>query len=86
ASVRKTSAAGTVVGLLTGTDPDPSQTFTFSLVSGTGSTDNAKFTIVGNELRVKAPLGTGTKASIRLRVTDQNGLWFEKTFSISLTN
>ena len=83
-SVSKNAPVGTVVGLLSATDPDVGNTFTYSLVSGTGSTDNAKFAIVGNQLRVNGPLGTGTK-SIRVRVTDQNGLSFERTFSISLT-
>jgi hypothetical protein len=85
-SVRKTSPVGTVVGLLSATDVDAGNTFTYSLVPGTGSTDNAKFAIVGNQLRVNAPLGSGTRASIRVRVTDQNGLTYEKTFTISLTN
>ena len=85
-SIAENNPIDAVIGTFSGIDPESSDTLTYSLVPGTGSTDNAKFTIVGNELRVKAPLGTGTKASIRLRVTDQNGLWFEKTFSISLTN
>jgi hypothetical protein len=85
-SVKKTSPVGTVVGLLSGVDPDAGNTFTYSLVAGTGSTDNAKFLIVGNQLRVNGPLGTARSAKIRVRVTDQNGLTFEKAFTISLTN
>jgi len=84
-SVLRTSPVGTVVGLLSGVDPDAASTFTYSLVGGTGSTDNAKFTIVGNQLRVNGPLGTASRASIRVRVTDQAGMSYEKTFSISLT-
>ncbi len=83
-SVSKSAPIGTQVGLLTGIDPDAGQTFTFSLVAGSGATDNAKFQIVGNSLRTAAAL-SGRRASIRIRVTDQNGLSFDKVFSIRLT-
>ena len=47
--------AGTLVGQLTGSDPDPGETFTYSLVSGSGSSDNAFFSIGGNHLRTARP-------------------------------
>ena len=46
-SVAENQPSGTTVGTLTTTDPDAGNTFTYTLVSGTGSTDNASFTIVG---------------------------------------
>ena len=42
ASVAENQPAGTVVGTLTATDQDAGDTHTFSLVAGTGSTDNAR--------------------------------------------
>ncbi|WP_237613242.1 putative Ig domain-containing protein [Pectobacterium carotovorum] len=58
------------VATLTATDVD-SSVFTYSLVSGSGSTDNALFTISGNTL--KAVNATGMAAgtySVRLQVSD----------------
>ncbi|MFJ5448029.1 putative Ig domain-containing protein [Pectobacterium carotovorum] len=58
------------VATLTATDVD-SSVFTYTLVSGSGSTDNALFTISGNTL--KAVNATGMAAgtySVRLQVSD----------------
>src|SRR5205823_1369482 len=38
-SIDENQPAGTTVGTLSSTDPDPADTHTYSLVSGTGSTD-----------------------------------------------
>ena len=46
-SVAENQAAGTAVGNLSSTDPDAGDTHTYSLVSGTGSEDNASFQVVG---------------------------------------
>ncbi len=51
-SVKEKLAIGTVVGLFGSVDIDSVNPFTYSLVSGDGSNDNARFTIVGNELRI----------------------------------
>jgi len=69
-------------------DPDAGNTFTYSLVSGTGSTDNTSFTISGSTLQTAAIFNFEAKSSysIRLRTTDQGGLWFEKTFIIGVLN
>jgi len=84
-SISRQSAVGTVVGLLAGTDPDAGSTLNYSLVSGSGSTHNSQFAIVGNELRTNVAFGSGSTRSIRVRVTDQFGLSFERTFTIRLT-
>jgi large repetitive protein len=78
--------AGTVVGTLSATDVDIPETFAFALVSGAGSTDNASFQIVGNQLRTAAVLNyaAGATRSIRVRVTDAGGLAFEKQFTIQV--
>ncbi|MBE9058959.1 FG-GAP-like repeat-containing protein, partial [Sphaerospermopsis sp. LEGE 08334] len=79
---------GTVIGNFTTTDPDTGNTFTYSLVSGTGDTDNSSFTIAGNELKTNAAFNYETKNSysIRVRTTDQGGLSFEKELTIGVSN
>lgn len=69
------SPSGTVVGLLGAVDPDVGETFAFALVAGTGDTDNASFSIVGDELRTGFVADKGTKEtySVRLQATDQGG-------------
>lgn len=79
---------GTLVGTLSAIDPDADSTFTYSLVSGAGENDNNSFTIEGNELRTNSPFDYETKSSysVRVRVTDQGGLSYEKPFAISVTD
>lgn len=76
---------GTTVGTLTTTDPD-SNTFTYSLVTGEGSTDNAKFQVVGNLLKTNAVLSFNTQSSYSIRIlsTDSGELATEKVFTIQL--
>jgi len=80
--------AGSVVSTLSSTDPDPGNTFTYSLVSGTGSTDNGAFSITGNQLKISASPDYESKAaySVRVRTTDQSGLYFEKSLSLVVAN
>ena len=87
-SVAENQPSGTAVGNLSTTDPDSGNTFTYSLVSGTGSTDNASFTINGSALQTAAAFNFEAKSSysVRLRTTDQGGLWYEKVFTINVTN
>ena len=88
ASVAENQPIGTVVGTLSTADPDAGNTFVYTLVSGTGSTNNASFTISGNQLLTGASFDFESKSSysIRVRTTDQGGLWFEKAFTITVTN
>jgi hypothetical protein len=76
---------GTAVGALSATDPTPNSTFTFALVDGTGSTDNASFAISGNTLQTAAVLQylAQSSFSILLSVTDQNGLSYRQPFTIT---
>ncbi len=87
-SIAENQPSGTAVGTLSTTDPDTGNTFTYSLVTGTGSTDNASFTISGGTLQTAAMFDfeATNSYSIRVRSTDQGGLWFEKTFTISVLN
>ena len=77
---------GTLVGLLSSSDPDAADTHTYSLVAGDGSTDNASFTIVGNELRTSEVFVQATKSTytIRVRSTDDEGLFTEEIFTITV--
>jgi predicted protein tyrosine phosphatase len=79
---------GTVVGNLSSTDPDTGNTFTYSLVTGDGATDNSLFTITGNQLKTNSVLDYETKNSYRIRVKtrDQGGLSFEKQLTIGVTD
>ncbi|WYL95766.1 MAG: choice-of-anchor L domain-containing protein [Gloeotrichia echinulata IR180] len=79
----------TTVGNFSTTDPDLVETFTYSLVSGTGDTDNNLFTIVGNQFQAKAPFDFETQKhsySVRAKTTDKGGLSYEKPFTITVSN
>lgn len=69
--------AGTnaVVGSLSTTDPDPSDSHIYALVSGVGDTHNALFNISGNELRANdtSAMTEGFFYSVRVRSTDSQG-------------
>ncbi|MEO3997844.1 cadherin-like domain-containing protein [Mesorhizobium sp. CAU 1732] len=86
-SIAQSAGVNGVVGTLTATDVDEGETFTYSLISGAGDTNNAMFSLAGNSLRANdaAALDAGTY-SIRLRVTDSGGLSFEKAFSITVAD
>ena len=85
--VAENQPSGTAVGTFSTTDPDSGNTFTYELVSGTGSTDNGSFTISGNSLRTAVPFDYEAKNSysIRVRSTDQGGLYIEKVFTITIS-
>ena len=87
-SVAENQASGTTVGTLSATDPEAADTHTFTLVAGTGSTDNGSFAIVGTGLRTNAVFNFEAKSSysIRVRATDNGLLTFEKQFTITVTN
>lgn len=87
-SILENQSIGTAVGTFSTTDPDVGDTFTYSLVAGTGSTDNGSFAVVGNTLKSARSFDYETKASyfIRVRSMDQQTLFFEKQFTITITN
>ncbi|MEI7780905.1 MAG: hypothetical protein WCJ18_03145, partial [Planctomycetota bacterium] len=86
--IAENSVVGTTVGALTTTDPDVDNTFSYRLVSGAGSADNGAFEIVGNQLRSRTVFDFETRSgySVRVRSTDQGGLFIEKSFAISVRN
>ncbi|MFC4173799.1 cadherin domain-containing protein [Microvirga sp. GCM10011540] len=81
-------AAGSVIGTLTGEDPDPNTVFTFELVQDS----SGKFEIPEgtNQLKLKpgATLNheTGPTHEIVVRVLDHTGLSYRKTFTITVEN
>jgi gliding motility-associated-like protein len=82
-TINERSAAGTLVGTLSAVSADPAATFTYSLVTGTGSTDNGAFQIVGKQLQTAAVLNYGVM-SIRVLATSNNGLSVEKVLTINV--
>jgi VCBS repeat-containing protein len=88
-SLAENNPSGTTVGTFSTTDPDAGDTFTYSLVSGIGSTDNAAFTIdVDGNLKTAAGLDFETQSSysIRVRSTDAGSLGTEDVFTVSVTD
>ena len=85
-SVDENEPFATTVGTLSTTDPDVGDTFTYSLVAGTGDTDNASFQITGDQLQTNAVFDFETKSSysIRVRSTDSGSATFEKEFTITI--
>ena len=78
--------AGTRVGRLVASDPNPLDTFTWQLVAGTGATHNASFTIAGDEVFTSAVLNRAVTptVSLRLRTTDSSGAVFEKAIVLAV--
>ena len=88
-AIAENSPLGSKVVNLVGTDENlTGEQFTYSLVSGTGSTDNSAFRITGSEFQTNTALDFETKKtySARLRVTDGYGRFDEKSLSININD
>ena len=85
-SVAENQPVDTAVGDFSTTDPDTGNTFTYTLMAGTGDIDNASFNISGDSLRTSEVFDYETKNSysIMVRSADQNCLYFEKVFTITV--
>src|SRR5205823_13206402 len=88
ASVNENQPVGTTVGTFSTTDADAGDVASYSLVAGTGSSDNGSFQLTGSTLQTSAVFDFESKASysIRVRSTDGGGLLFEKALTITVTN
>ncbi|MBD2848141.1 S-layer homology domain-containing protein [Paenibacillus sp. IB182496] len=86
-SVNQSATDHAAVGTLTTTDADTGDTFTYTLVSGTGDTDNDLFELSGTTLEAKSPssMSAGTY-SVRIRTTDSTGNTYEKAFEITVVD
>jgi uncharacterized delta-60 repeat protein len=84
-SVVENSTEGTVVAILSSTDPDPGDTFTYSIINDLSS----NFEIIGREIQVKtgATLDYEVASShiITIRVTDSDGLTYDEDVTIQVT-
>jgi hypothetical protein len=81
--------ASSQIALLSADDPDNTpQSFSYSLVSGAGSTHNLFFSVLGNALRItRSPdYEARSSYSIRLRATDQGGLFNERSVVLNVND
>ncbi|MCX6046410.1 MAG: cadherin domain-containing protein [Chloroflexi bacterium] len=91
-TVNENVTLATTVGTLSSTDFDigqtPGDSHTYSLVTGTGDTNNTSFTIVGAALKTNTALDFETKSSysILVRTTDSYGGTFDKAFTINVAD
>lgn len=95
ATLSENAGTNFVIGTFTTDDVDTSDTHVYSLVGGTGDTDNALFNINGNQLRATGNLDRETKASYSVRIRTQDfavgpgtlaGGNFEEVFVITVTD
>jgi Ca2+-binding RTX toxin-like protein len=80
------NAANATVGTLSTTDVDAGDSFTYSIQPGG---NGAAFVIAGNELKVGAAgldYEAGATQSVTVRTTDAAGAFFDKTFTVNVTN
>jgi uncharacterized delta-60 repeat protein len=85
AFVAQSEGANATVGLLSATDNNVGDTHSFALTAATAGNDNAKFSIVGNSLKVIDPRSMTEKDyDVMVQATDANGLSFTKKLTISL--
>ena len=87
-TVAENAANGTVVGTVTGTDPDSGDTKTYSFTDSAGG----RFAIDSSTGQITVGDGSlldyeaATSHSVTVRVTDAGGLTYDETFTINLTN
>lgn len=91
-TVAENQPVGTVVGTLSSTAPNAGSPFTYSLGNTVTYPDNAAFTVGtganAGKLLTGAVFDFEAKSSytVRVRTTDQNGLTYQKTFTITVTD
>jgi VCBS repeat-containing protein len=87
-AIPENAGGNATVGSLSTIDPDAGNTFSYTLVAGNGDSDNAAFNIDGSTLRATNSFDFEAKSSysVRIRSTDQGGLYTEKSLIITVTN
>ena len=87
-SIAENEAVTSVVGTFSTVDSDANDAHTYTLVSGTGDTDNGNFTITGSSLKTAASFDyeTQTSYSILVQADDGNGGTLKHTFTITITD
>ncbi|KAA5599004.1 cadherin repeat domain-containing protein, partial [Blastochloris sulfoviridis] len=86
--IGENSAAGTVVGTVTGTDPDAGAVLSYSIVGGDGDTYqiDAATGVVSLKAGARLDFEADAADSITVRVTDQTGLTVDQTFDIKVAD
>jgi hypothetical protein len=87
-TIAENAANGTVVGTVTGSDPDAGTVLTYSLTDNAGgrfaiNAATGQITVANGAL---LDFETATSHGITARVTDQGGLFFDKSFTINVSN
>ncbi len=80
---------GSSVASLSNTDDEVSgDTYTYSLISGDGDTDNSLFTIIDNQLILNSSPDYETKSFylVRLQVADSGGLTYNESITLDVNN
>jgi Ca2+-binding RTX toxin-like protein len=87
-SINENVPANTLIGNFTTTDPDPGNTFTYSLVAGAGDSGNSAFTVNSNQLQINLSpdFEMNSSYSIRVRTTDQGGLSLDSILTIAIND
>jgi hypothetical protein len=86
-TITEGNSIGDAIGTLSATDADEGDTHTFTLVSGTGDTDNASFTIDGTSLKAAEVFDYETQSSYSIRVNVNDGTDdFAKALSVTVTD
>lgn len=87
-SILENNAIDDLVATMSTSDIDVTDSHSYSLITGSGDTDNASFNISGDELRAAETFDLETKASydIRVQTDDGKGGVFEKAFTITIDN
>ena len=85
-SIEENNTINQIVGIFTSTDPNPQETFTYSLVSGDGSDDHASFSIDGDQLVAAQVFDFENKESynIRVQTTNSAGGSYQESFTITI--
>jgi RHS repeat-associated protein len=85
-----TSSGALPIGLLSAEDEDLFDSYTFTLVAGSGDADNASFEVVGNALSVRQGVvlnfETQPEYFVRVNVLDGGGHNFEKALVVSVND
>jgi hypothetical protein len=87
AQIAENLPASTPVGNLSSADA-AGNTHTYQLVTGDGDADNGSFMVSGNQLIARQSFDFEAKSQYRVRVrtTDQSGLFFEQSLTVNVTN
>ncbi|WP_462251751.1 T9SS type A sorting domain-containing protein [Ekhidna sp.] len=87
-TIEENNSAGDLIGSLTTIDEDEGETYTYAIATGTGDTDNASFTISGDQLIAQDVFDFETQSSysVRVETNDGNGGTYQEVFTISVTN